>query len=120
MFMVIKFMGTKMKNSWFVRNSFMFISFVIPLGIIFGACLYMIPKEALNAKPPLNEMLLGLVAAIVTWFVLVPIFAIVWAALMRMIYGKDKALSFLFENENSESLNALDVRIRRLCMMVLK
>ena len=118
--MIFEEEGT-LKDSFFVRTSFLFVSFIIPLAAIFGFFLALIPQEQMKSKPPLSDALLGLAAAGFAWVVLVPIFVVGWTLLMRLIYGKRSVIQYF--NSSSETfpgpLQSIENAIQKICHMVL-
>lgn len=110
-----------MENNWFVKNSFVVVSFVIPLCIIFAAFSIYIPAEEMRTKPTLSYALVGLLIAVIAWGFLVPIFAAVWTFCMRIIYGKDNVINYFVKVDQSLVGSKIpgELLIRKICMIAL-
>lgn len=111
-----------MQESWFVRQSFMFVTYIIPLGIIYGVFFAIVPQESLNQKPPLPQAVGGLALALMAWFILVPVFSIFWAVLMRIIYGKSAILTYLEQSSQSMSGSGsgIEKSLHRFAIRILR
>lgn len=110
-----------MQKNWILRNSFTFVCFVVPIALIFSAFLKFLPTEVLRTKPKLFDAVLALGGAVLAFVILVPIFAVVWVALMRMIFGKRSVSSFLETTtlDRSAGASGIDRTIVSLCRRLL-
>lgn len=110
------------EKSWLAKKSFPVVVFFCPLLVLYGGFLALIPQESLNTKPTPEQFVIGIVSAILGWFVLVFFFSFVWALLMRLIYGSDLVRQWLSEEQASSSGrlgSSIEKLMRRVCKFAL-
>ena len=110
------------EKTWLAEKSFPVFVFVLPLVALYCAFLVIVPIDALNTKPPLMSVILGLLSAAVAWFVLVIVFSLLWTILMRLIYGASQVRNWLDGDKPvfAQFGNSLEQFMRKLCGIVLK
>lgn len=103
----------------FARKAFGFIAVLFPFAVFGITFINVVPKEKLRVKPTFPELLIFLVIFLASMFVLLLVFSVVWAFVMRIIYGAPTVRGWLSEDLQGRPGVGIEKLFRNACFLVL-